>query len=178
MKTRLLCAALLLLCLLAWLPSRASAQFSFALNPTTVTGAPGDMVTFFGTLTNSGNTPLSSGQPPTFNLLSGPAGADLTTFPVDLAAVLAPDSLAPGTTASLPLFALSLDPTTPLGQYGANFTFSYGGHTAGQDLFVNVAAPQAVPEAGTGLTLALGLLCLGVVFIRRAKAAAPMGTAH
>lgn len=178
MKTRFPVAALFLLCVFAqaWLPSRAQAQFSFTLSPATLSGAPGDTLTFFGTLTNSGNTSLASNRHYTLTLLSGPVGADLTAFQVDFAGIFAPNTLAPGTTEALPLFALSIDPATPLGQYGANFTLGYGGSTAGQDLFVNVAQPQAVPEAGTGAVLALGLLCLAVLFTRRVRAAAPTGT--
>ena len=177
MKTRLLTtrfssAALVLLCALAlaWLPSRASAQFSFTVNPAPVTGAPGDTVTFFGTLTNTGTSALASDLNPGFNLFSGPAGADLTAFPVYLGDVLAPDTLAPSTTVTGPLFSVALDPAAPLGQYGFNFSFSYGGSPVGQDLFVNVASPQAVPEAGTGLGLAFGLLCLFAIWKRRTQA--------
>jgi len=174
MKLRSVCFFAMLTATLAlfWLPCPAQAQFSFTLTPASVTGAPGDMdLTFFGTLTNTGTTTLLSGQNPSFNLLTGPAGADLSTFPVVLGSFFAPDTLAPGTTSTIPIFSADIDPSAPLGLYLGNISFSYGGQSAGQDVSVNVASPQAVPEASSLSLLALGLVYLAAALVRRRQAA-------
>ncbi len=165
--------ALLLFAALAlfWLPGRADAQFSFTLSTASVSGAPGDAgLTFYGTLTNSGSDTLPLDQLPQFNLLFGPAGADLTAFPVTLDSFFVPDSLAPGTTAALPLFSVAIDSAAPLGQYQGNLSFGYGGQVFGSDsVIVNAVAPQAVPEMGSAAPLALGLVCLALLLRRRAS---------
>lgn len=162
MKIRLYCAVSLLTVIMAtvWLPVRAQAQFSFTLSSAPVSGAPGAMdVTFSGTLTNPGTFALTSDQDPSFNLLAGPAGADLTTFPVYLDNFFAPDPLTPGTTANpIPIFSVNIDPSAPLGQYTGNISFGYGGHTTGQDVTVNV-----VPEASSLPLLAVGGAYIGMV---------------
>lgn len=168
MKIRHFCFFALLATVLVWPPCRAHAQFSFTFTPASVTGAPGGAdLTFFGTLTNTGTTTLTSGQDPSFNLLMGPSGVDLTTFPVFLSSFSTPDTLAPGTTAVIPIFSVSIDPAAPIGVYSGNILFSYGGHAAGQDVIVNVAPTQAVPEAGSLPVLGLGLVYLAGVFLRR-----------
>lgn len=168
MKIRHFCFFALLAAALVWLPCRAHAQFSFTFTPASVTGAPGGAdLTFFGTLTNAGTTTLVSDLKPSFNLLAGPDGVDLNTFPVFLADVFTPDTLAPGTTAVIPIFSVSIDPAAPIGEYNGNISFSYGGHVAGQDVIVNVAPTQAVPEAGSLPVLGLGLVYLAGVFLRR-----------
>ena len=156
---------------LAWLPARAQAQFSFAFSPATLSALPGtNALTFSGTLTNSGTTALAYGGHPDFNLFTGPAGADLSTFPIYFADFFGPDSLAPGQTVSS-IFSVDIDPTAVLGKYTGNFSVDYGGHTAGQNITVNVG-PPSVPEAGTLPLLTLGVGYIGyVLFDARRRAA-------
>ena len=158
---------------LAWLPTRAQAQFSFALNPATLSALPGTTgLTFSGTLTNSGATALTFNQNPYFNLLTGPAGVNLSTAPIYFDDFFGPNSLASGQTAGS-IFSVDIDPSAVLGKYTANISFSYGGHSAGQDLTINVGPPQ-VPEAGTLPLLALGVGYIGyALFAARRRAAAP-----
>ena len=157
---------------LIWLPACAQAQFSFTFPSATQSALPGTIgLTFSGTLTNSGATALAFGQNPSFNLLTGPAGVDLSTFPVYFDDFYGPSSLAPGQTVSR-IFSVDIDPSAILGSYTGNISFSYGGHTAGQDLTVNVV-PTSVPEAGTLPLLALGMSYIGyVLFAAQRRAAA------
>ena len=150
----------------------AKAQFSFTLPSATQFVQPGTIgLTFSGTLTNYGATALAFGQDPYFNLLTGPVGVDLSTFPIYFDDFYGPNSLAPGQTVSR-IFSVDIDPSAALGKYTGNISFSYGGHTAGQDLTVNVV-PASVPEAGTLPLLALGVSYIGyVLFASRRRAAA------
>ena len=155
-RLRLVLPLLAVALTLGWLPARAQAQFSFTLTPATLSALPGTTgLTFSGTLTNSGTTALAFGQNPSFNLFTGPAGVDLSTFPIYFGDFFGPNSLAPGQTMGS-IFSLDIDPSAGLGKYTGNISFSYGGRTAGQDLTVNVG-PPSVPEAGTLPILALGV---------------------
>jgi len=147
---------------LAWMPVRAQAQFSFTLDPATQSALPGaNAVTFSGKLTNGGTTNLTSDPNPTFNLLSGPDGADLSSNLIYLDSIFAPDSLAPGDTVSR-IFSVNIDPAALLGQYTGNFTLGYGGQLAGKDMTINVVS-ATVPEVSTLLPLLLGCALLGIL---------------
>lgn len=157
---------------LAWLPARAQAQFSFTLSPATLSALPGATgVTFSGTLTNSGATALTFNQNPSFNLLTGPPGADLSAFPIYFDNFFGPSSLAPGQTVGS-IFSVDIDPSAVLGKYTGNISFSYGGRTAGQNLAMNVG-PAAVPEAGTLPLLALGVGYIGCTLRAARRRATP-----
>lgn len=168
-KTRLPAALSLLaaiLCL-ACLPACAQAQFSFVIDPAVQSAAPGtNTLTFSGTLSNTGQTALTSDKNPAFNLLTGPAGVDLTTFPVYLDNFFAPATLNTGQTQSQ-IFSVNIDPAAGLGQYTGNISFGYGGHVASQDNITVNVAPAAVPEAGTLPLLALGCAFLGLKLRRK-----------
>lgn len=149
-----------------WLPCRAQAQFSFTLSPSTLSAAPGtNNLTFSGTLTNVGSSALANDEDPAFNLLTGPLGEDLNTFPIYLDNFYAPASIAPGQTVSQ-IFSVNIDSSAMQGQYTGNISFSFGGKLAGQDVTVN-AVPAAIPEGSTLLLLALGITYLGFVFWHR-----------
>ena len=157
---------------LAWLPARAQAQFSFVLNPATLSALPGTVgLTFSGTLTDPGTAALAFGQDPSFNLLTGPTGVNLATFPIVLDDFFGPNSLTPGQTTGS-IFSVDIDPAAALGKYTGNISFSYGGHSAGRDFTLNVGPPQ-VPEAGTLPLLALGMGYIGYALFAARRRAAP-----
>ena len=162
---------------LAWLPSRAQAQFQFTLTSDTASGTPGGSVTYFGTLTNGGASALTLSSA-FYNAATGPFGADLTSAVsfADPSFYDAPFTLAPSQVYTGPLFTLSVDSGAPLGLYTGNFSIAYSGLNAGpavgRDINTNVG-PTAVPEAGTGVGLAFGLIVLAAVLLRRPRAARP-----
>ena len=157
-------SALLLACL--WLPPRAQAQTTLTLSPAILTAEPGtNELIFSGTLTNSGSSAVTNGQDPAFNLLTGPSGEDLTTFPIYLDNFYAPNSLDPGQSAGQ-IFSVSIDPSTLEGEYTGNISFSYDGQLVGQDITVDVG-PSAAPEPSTRVVLVLVAICLGTLLWRR-----------
>lgn len=176
-------ATLAAFALLAWLPAPARAQFTLSLAPSAVTGLPGstDLIVY-GSLANLANTPADF-VTDSFNLLSGPSSADLTT-----ALVFSDDNLlnpqtpltlgakqvfpGPAGTTFAPLLFLNADAAAPLGLYTGNFSITYGGRTVGRDFTINLA-PPSVPEAGTLPILALGVGYIGYILLaaRRRKAA-------
>jgi len=170
------------LTVLAFLPAPARAQFTLTLSTSAVTGLPGNTdLQVLGSLTNLANTPADF-VTESFNLLSGPSKADLTTALVfsddnltnpQIPLTLGAKQVFPGPTGATfaPLLFLNADPTAPLGLYTGNFSITYGGQTVGRDFTINLA-PPSVPEAGTLPILALGVGYIGYILlaVRRRKA--------
>lgn len=174
-KTRTTLALLALVLAIAWLPARAQAQqpaFSFVLSPATLSALPGTVgLTFSGTLTNPGPNTIAFSGNDSFTLSKGPAGADLSLFPISEDTFFGPNSLAAGSTVSR-IFSLDIDSAAPLGTYTGNISFGYGGHIVGRTVTVNVGTPSPVPEASTLPLLTLGVGYLGyVLFIARRRRA-------
>ena len=102
MKNAFILCAALAACLL---PSAAHAQLLLSVD-TAHTAAPGDVVTFDGTLTNSGTTALDLF--PSFSLTNDPTGLDPGALLLDTSFL--PATLGPGnSTAFGPLFSLDVD---------------------------------------------------------------------
>jgi hypothetical protein len=159
---------------LAWQPTAAHAQISLSISPATVTAMPGATgVSVFGTLTNSGTASVDLDDA-YYNLLTGPAGADLTSA-ISFSDYSAPFTLTAGQSYSGALFTFDTQPDAPVGDYTGNFAVSYGGQATDQTNpnFTVTLQSAAVPEASTtvslGLLLALGLG--GMVIARKRTAA-------
>jgi hypothetical protein len=154
---------------LAWPATRASAQFTFAVNPSALTIAPGTTeVTYSGTLSNTGASALLLNDA-AYNLTSGPATADLTSAVVPFS-YDGPETLVGSQTYTGPIYTLNVDPNAPLGLYTGNITVTYGAQTLGRDVTLTLGTP--VPEAGTLPLLALGVGYIGFVVRRRKQQAA------
>ena len=151
--------SLLALCLALLAPPAARAQqLSFSLDPLSPSGSAGSLLTFRGTLLNTGASPL---------FLTGDrftlAGAGLTLD--DTPFVLgAPLSLSGGESFTGPLFQVWIAPAVPNGSYQGSFTV-LGGPTesARGDLATQSFTVEVVPEPATGALVAVGLLPLAGV---------------
>lgn len=154
--------AALALALLA--PGPARAQLLFTITPGTRTGAPGDTLTYTGTLTNQSAVD-------TLFLTSGAGTVDNPEITVDELSFLGytPPSLAPNASYSGNLFDVNIGTGSSTGDYPGSFEILYGlaeGATnlaARQDFTVAVVTP-APPAA---LVFAFG--GVGALIARRRR---------
>ena len=159
----------LLALLFGGIGTAANAQLTFTLSPDTLTGAPGDTLMFFGTLTNVGSTPLFLNSD-TFNLIGLGLTLDDSPFSTNLPSMLAGGD----STGSVELFDVAIDPTTAFSAYPGSFSVVGGATNASQDTLatgnftVNVApaappSPPSTPEPGSmALLVGLGISSAGV----------------
>ena len=177
-KLRSLCLALsalsALLLMAAPMPANAQRQVvDLVVDPGTPSGQAGMDLPVTGKLINNGPTSVDLDNF-YFNLLNGPASADLT-LAVFFSDFEAPLTLGPNQTYTGTLFTLGTDPGAPAGAYQGNATFQYGGQVIGQDIGLTIVAPnqaKAVPEPGT-LVMALPAVCLLALVMRRRVPARP-----
>jgi hypothetical protein len=150
----------LLLMLIAGLGSLPAASLLVVLSSPSQTGAPGDVLPFFGTMTNVSPTDTIF-----LNSITSTSGSGNLTIDVGPFFVNAPLFLGPGdVSGSFEIFGVAIDPATPLGLYSGSTVSIQGGADAGtfDDLAdvnfdVQVAAPSAAaPEPGTGWLLLAG----------------------
>jgi hypothetical protein len=154
---------------LAWPATRASAQFTFAVNPSALTAAQGTTeVTYFGTLSNTGTSDLLLNDA-AYNLISGPTGFDPATTIVPFS-YDGPTDLVGNQVYTGPLYTVDVDPNAPLGLYTGNIAVTFGTQAIGQDVTLTLGTP--VPEAGTLPLLALGVGYIGFAIRRRKQQAA------
>lgn len=158
---------------LAWLSTAAQAQVAMTIAGTPINALPGSTgVSVFGSLTNSGTASVDLDNA-YFNLISGPSGADLTSA-LSFSDYSAPFTLSAGQVYSGALFTVDTAAAAPLGSYLGNFSLSYGGQTVGQDVTFNLGNSAAVPEAGTGWLMALGLIFISWNLWRRRQEEQPL----
>lgn len=167
MKTKMLLFLTALTCL-AVSEARADTVAITFDNPTQ-TGNPGDTLTFFGTILNSGTSTVFLNSDD-LNL----AGASFNT--TDLFFGNVPISLDSGASSGdIELFDVTLlsSFTDSFGPYGGTYTLFGGVDGNAQDLLtqdnftVTATAPVATPEPATALLLATGLLGLGCLRYRK-----------
>ena len=153
---------LLALCLALLAPPAARAQLSFTLDPLSLSGSPGSLLTFSGTLANTGASPLFlTGD--SFTLAGTGLSLDDTLFIEG-----APLSLSGGESFAGPLFAVWIAPAVPNGSYQGSFTVLGGpSDSAHGDLATQSFSVEVVPEPATGVLLAAGLLAAGALPRRR-----------
>jgi hypothetical protein len=148
--------------LLLLLSPSARAQLSFTLEPPTLLGTPGSLLTFSGTLTNTGTGELFlSGD--SFTL----AGAGLT---LDDTPFLegAPLSLSGGESFTGSFFSVAVAQGTRNGSYGGSFTILGGAGEGDQgELATHRFTVEVVPEPGTLALAGVGLLSLAGMLTRR-----------
>jgi|SRR5579872_4770444 len=139
---------------------QATAVMTVTFSPMIVTGAPGQTVGIFGTLTNNaGTTQFINGD--TFNL-TGLSGADDSPFLNN-----APFSLGPGATSASFQFLAETIPTAPVGLYNGTFTVTGGADSNAQDnLGTGNFGVNVIPEPSTMLLLG-GALIAGWIRRRR-----------
>ena len=167
-KASMLLKAALILCLLTIAPIGVRADSNQTqLTVSNVTGTPGQDVTVFGTITNTG-TALVYLNGEGFSLgTSSFLNGDVTDFFNN-----APSSLAGGANSGLiALFSFDIAPGTAPGVYDENFLQLLGGtgkfdqnDIADAEFSVTVAS-ATIPEPGTIGLLVLGLA--GVMFLSR-----------
>ena len=143
---------------------QATTVFTVTFSPATVSGAPGDMLSFFGTLTNNtANTEYINSD--SFTLAGG--------IPVDDSPFLANAPLSLGPSASTASF-LFLTVTIPNGQTPADYAGTFdviggqdgGNGTAQDDLgegLFTVTVTSSVPEPASVLLSITGLLALALL---------------
>jgi hypothetical protein len=151
-----------------WDPLPVNASLIFSLTPPSLTGAPGDVLQFIGTLQNSGATDV---------FLNGTETSSPARLTVDSEPFFAntPLSLGPGGSFSGGVFDIHLDPAIVPGSYTGSFAIR-GGDTAGSfdilasaEFSVRVAgAVQAVAEPDTAYLIATALLIGWALSGRRA----------
>lgn len=152
---------------------RAHASIVLSIIPPTESGVPGGSnVVFTGSVYSTDPGPFAFDSAG-INLLTGPAGADLTTFPISRAAVDAPLDSITDAGYNGPIFEVAIDPAALTGAYTLNFNISYGGQPVGADTTVNVISPLAnpVPEPSGAVIVLLGASLVGVLGVCRRKLA-------
>lgn len=158
----LACAALVLA---TALPARAQFLTLVLDQPLVSAVVAPTAVSFTGSLTNAGATPLFLNGA---SLTSGLNASDTPFF------VLAPPVLAPGASVSGELFRVMVEGGVAPGSYGGTFYVLGGSTTSASSVLANasfevrvVAAPSVVPEPGTSALVAGGLAVLAVARTRR-----------
>ena len=159
--SRLYLVFLMLSLLLGSLP--AHAQLVFTFSSPTLSGVPGDTLTYAGTLLNSGTTTLFLNSD-SLDLIGIGLTPDDSGFLLNV-----PSTLNAGaTTEVVNLFTVVIDTTAALGDYPGGFTILGGansssfGTLAAADFTVRIAnpAPANVPEPGS-LALMMGVFLIG-----------------
>jgi hypothetical protein len=156
-------------------PAKAITPFSLNIDPATSTIAPGTTgAVFTGEITDPQTIPLTL-ESLSYNLISGPTGADLTSAAI-FDTYLVPDPInSPGYTGDL--FSLDIDPSAPTGVYTANLDIQYVYQTqnnpppsvvfdANQNFTFDVENPQTnnpTPEPSSLLIFAIGLAGIGLL---------------
>lgn len=157
--------AVLLLCVA--IPARAQ-TISFALDTPSLSGAPGDRVTFSGTVTNTGAEDVYLNGS-FFETDSPPLSLDPTSFFLNFAGVLGS-----GASITADLFDVDIDSDAVDGTYGGYFIVQGGADDgsfddlATQTFQVRIGGADVVPE-GRSLGLMLAAF-LSVPFCRRWRA--------
>ena len=155
---------------------RANAQLTFTLSPDTLTGAPGDTLMFFGTVTNSGSTTVFVNTD-NVNLTGMGLTLDDNPFFMNVPQILN----AGDTSGRVELFDVAIDPTAAFSMYPGFFSVVGGATNGSQDLlatsnFTVIVAPAApppapnVPEPGSIAIMGMGCGVLGVGFASRKRA--------
>jgi hypothetical protein len=144
-------------------PAAWAAGIQVDLVNSTLTGAPGDIVKFFGTLTN-----VSATDTIFLNGASTTSASPFLTIDTSPFFLNAPLFLDPGMSSlQIELFDIAIDPATPSGPYPGSTVSILGGLDSGasDDLAdagaeVDVSAPSSVPEPGSWKLSAAGLALL------------------
>jgi hypothetical protein len=164
MKHLFLCAVLLLL-----YSTSAKAQFLLSYDQIDMSAAPGQTVTFSGTLTNQGSSEVFlNGDSYTFSY------NDLTLDDTPFF-TYAPLSLQAGQSWHGSLFNIGVSPTASSGDYMGDFAIIGGADGSAQDelnrqsFIVSVLPSSQTPEPNVAVTLCTGLLAFGGMFLRKRR---------
>lgn len=146
----------LLLMLIAGLGSLQAGSLQVNLASSSQTGASGDLLTFFGTMTNVSPTDTIFLNSISSTSISGFLTIDTVPFFVN-----APLFLAPGDMSGLfEIFDVAIDPAAPAGPYVSNTVSFQGGADSGTfddladlnfDVQVSSSAVTETPEPSTGI---------------------------
>lgn len=161
----------LLLMLAACIASSQAANLSVVLTNSSLTGAPGDLLQYFATVTNVSLTDTI--------YLNGSSSTSASGFLTDLTMpfdINAPLFMNPGDVSGpFEIFDVMIDPATPNGPYTGSIMSISGGLDSmtfddladiGFVVQVNTPAPSAAPEPGTGALLLAAAAAAFVILTR------------
>jgi hypothetical protein len=160
----------LLLILIAGLSRLQAASLLVVLSSPSQTGAPGDVLPFFGTMTNVSPTDTIF-----LNSITATSGSGNLSFDVGPFFLNAPLFLGPGDVSGLfEIFDVAIDPAAPNGLYsGSTVSIQGGADGATFDDLADVnadvqvgAASTTAPEPGTGWLLLTGLAAAFAILTR------------
>ncbi|HLK69185.1 MAG TPA: PEP-CTERM sorting domain-containing protein [Bryobacteraceae bacterium] len=164
----------LLLMLVAGLGTLQAGNLEVDLSSPPLTGAPGDLLQFFGTMTNVSPTDTIF-----LNSISSTSISSFLTIDIGPFFVNAPLFLNPGDVSGpFEIFDVTIDPATPDGPYLGSFVSIQGGADSETfddladvnfDLQVN-SITTAAPEPSTGLLLLVGAAAAFAILTRNHNA--------